>query len=162
METSEIGIFLNKSWRPQLRLRTLCFPAWVSAAATKGWAWCNHDAELVERNALLRNLKLLVGSGSLDFAKGMHSLDKHVEQVSFQQFVTFREHGQLKGWQPVAKGSISTHFNSRHGKTGKKNTLLIAIFPNKPWRPRHWPDLCFSAWATNPESSTKGWELLQA
>ena len=58
METSEIGIFLNKSWRPQLRLRTLCFSAWawlVSAAATQGWAWCNHDAELVERNAPLRN-----------------------------------------------------------------------------------------------------------
>ena len=50
----------------------------------------------------------------------MHSLDKHVEQISFQQFVTFREHGQLKGWQPVAKSSISTHFNSRHGKWEKK------------------------------------------
>ena len=40
-------------------------------------------------------------------------VDKHVEQISFRQWVTFSEHGQLKGWQPhfepiVAKNSIST------------------------------------------------------
>ena len=79
----------------------------------------------MERTAALRDLKLLIGSGSLDFAKGMHSLDKRVEQISFQQCVTFREHGQLKGWQPhfqptVAKSSISTHCNSRHGKWTNK------------------------------------------
>ena len=34
MEQSEIGIFLSKSWRPQLCDQTLCF----SATATKGWA----------------------------------------------------------------------------------------------------------------------------
>ena len=81
MEQSEIGIFLSKSWRPQLCDQTLCF----SAAATKGWAWCNHNAELVECAAALRDLKLLVGSGGLDFTKGMESLDKHVEKISFRQ-----------------------------------------------------------------------------
>ena len=40
-------------------LQTLCFSAWdwfFSVAATKGWAWCNHNAELVERTVALRNL----------------------------------------------------------------------------------------------------------
>ena len=60
----------------------------------------------------LRNLKLLV-SGGLDFTKGMDSIDKHVEQTSFRQCITFCETRQLKGWQPrfqptVAKSSIST------------------------------------------------------
>ena len=56
-----------------------------SAAATKGWAWCKHNADLVEHTAALRDLKLLVGSGGLDFTKGMDSLDKHVEEISFWQ-----------------------------------------------------------------------------
>ena len=38
---------------------------------------------LVECAAALTDLKLLVGSGGLDFTKGMDSLDKHVEQISF-------------------------------------------------------------------------------
>ena len=68
----------------------------------KGWAWYKHNAELVEHTAALRDLKLLVGSGGLDFTKGMDSLDKHVKQISFRQCITFREHGQLKGWQPTS------------------------------------------------------------
>ena len=111
----------NKSWRPQLRDQTFCFSGWdrfFSVAATKGWAWSNHNAELVERTVALRNL-LLVGSGCLEFQKGtagMDVLNKHVEQISFRQCVTFCEHGQLKGWQPhfqptVAKSSISTNFH---------------------------------------------------
>ena len=45
---------------------------------------------------------------------GIDSLDKHVQQISFRQCVTFCEHRQLKGWQPhvqltVAKSSISTN-----------------------------------------------------
>jgi len=88
--------------------------AFFSAAATKGWAKCNHNAEVVERTAALGNLKLLVGSGHLDFTQGMDSLDKHVEQISFRKSFTFCEHGQLKGWQPhfqptVAKNSVSTN-----------------------------------------------------
>ena len=59
----------------------------------------------MEHAAALRDLKLLVGIGSLD----VH----HVEQISFRQCVTFCEHGQLKGWQQhfqptEAKSSIST------------------------------------------------------
>ena len=30
----------------------------------------------------------------------MDSRNKHVEQISFRQCVTFCEHRQLKGWQP--------------------------------------------------------------
>ena len=64
----------NKSWTPQLRDQTLCFFAWdwvFSAAATQGWEWCNHNAGLLECTAALSNLKLLVGSGCLEIAKGM-------------------------------------------------------------------------------------------
>ena len=109
---------LYNLWRRQLRDQTLCFSAWdtfFSAAATKGWASCKHDADLVEPTLALRNL-LLVGSGCLEFPKaiaGIDSLDKHVQQISCGQRVTSFEHGQLKGWQPhfqptVAKSSIST------------------------------------------------------
>ena len=37
--------------------------------------------------------KLLVESGDLDFTKGMDSSDKHVEQISSRQRITFCEHG---------------------------------------------------------------------
>ena len=82
----------NKSSRPQLRDKTLCFSAWdrfFASAVTNGWAWCNHNAEVVERAAAIRNL-LLAGSGWLKFPKGvagMDSLNKHVEQISFPQCV---------------------------------------------------------------------------
>ena len=64
----------NKPWTPQLRDQTLCFFAWdrfFSAAAKQGWEWCNHNAGLLECTATLSNLKLLVGSGCLEIAKGM-------------------------------------------------------------------------------------------
>ena len=74
----------------------------------------------------------------LYFTKGMESLDKHVEKISFRQCGsgTFCEHGQLKGWKPhfqptVAKSSISTHCNSM--ANGKNH---VPIFRNKPWRPQ--------------------------
>ena len=43
-----------------------------AVAATKGWAWCNLNAE---RTAALRNLKLLVGSGCLESPRGMAGMD---------------------------------------------------------------------------------------
>jgi len=59
MEPSEIGIFLNKSWRPQLRDQTN-----ASLRETVFFCTCNEgmgmmqytDAELVECAAALRNL----------------------------------------------------------------------------------------------------------
>ena len=98
------SVYCNNSWEtttPGPNPLLLCMRQDLfSAAATKGWAWYKHNAELVEHTAALRDLKLLVGSGGLDFTKGMDSLDKHVKQISFRQCITFREHGQLKGWQP--------------------------------------------------------------
>ena len=112
-----------------------------SAAATKGWAWCKHNAELVERTAALRDLKLLVGSGGLDFPKGMDSCNKHVEQNLFRQCVTFCEHRQLKGWQP------------RFQPTEAKNLVCSShigaqsVYRNKFWRPQLRDQTpCFSAW----------------
>ena len=96
------SLYCNKSWRPQLRDKTLCFSAWdwcFSSVATKGWAWCNHNAELVERTVALRNLKLLVESGCLETPPKKAAMDS-VQQISFWQSVTFCEYRQLKGWQP--------------------------------------------------------------
>jgi len=45
------------------------------AAATKGWDLLHkHNAELLKCAAALRDLKLLVGSGGLDFHKNIDSL----------------------------------------------------------------------------------------
>ena len=70
------------------------------------WEWCT-NVELVERAAALRNLKLLVGSGCLEFQKGMAGMDSWNKHV-----VTCCEHLQPKGsqtrFQPTeAKNSIS-------------------------------------------------------
>ena len=78
-------IVRNTSWRPQLRDQTLCFSAWDSlfpVAATKGWAWCNHNAGLMERAAALRSFKLLVGSGCLEFQNGMAGMDPETNMSS--------------------------------------------------------------------------------
>ena len=150
-----------------------------SAAATKGWAWCNHNAELMERTVPLRDLKLLVGSGGLDFTKGMNSLDKHVKQISFRQCITFREHGQLKGWQPhfqptdakISILSISTivHWfaavtchkweRNQYPVTQTLDTITLIIVRNKSWRPQlREQTLCFSAWDSFfSAAATKGW-----
>ena len=127
-----------KAWIPQLFLLQ---------------AWCNHN-ELVERAAALRDFKLLVGSGALDFTKGMDSLDEYVEQISFRQWVTFSEHGQLKGWQPrfqttEAKSLVcSSHIGeliSAFSHFLKNNNSVTKT-------------LCFSAWDwIFSEAATKGW-----
>ena len=57
-------------------------------AATKGSAWCKHNAELMERTVAFRKL-LLVGSGCLEIPEGMDVLNKHEEQSSFRQCITF-------------------------------------------------------------------------
>ena len=53
-----------------------------SAAATKGWAWYKHNAELVEHTAALRSLKLLVGSGCLEFQNRMAGMDPETNMSS--------------------------------------------------------------------------------
>ena len=70
--------------------------------------FCKHDASILHicwRTAALKDLKLLVESGGLDFTKGMDSLDKHVEQISFRQCITFWQHHFQR---TVAKSSITT------------------------------------------------------
>ena len=123
MEPSEIGIFLNKSWRPQLRDQTLCFSAWdgfFSAAATKGWAWCSHTAEQVERAAALGNFKLLVRSGHLDFTKGRDSLDKDVEKISLRQCHVLRTWAAERPAAPLPKAQ-SWHIAIFDMANGKKH-----------------------------------------
>ena len=38
---------------------------------------------------------------------GMDSLDKRVKEISFPQWVTFGEHRQLKGWQPLFQPTVA-------------------------------------------------------
>ena len=140
----------SKSWTRQLHDQTLCF-----CAETKGWAWCKHNAELVEPTVALRNL-LLAGSGCLEIQKGVagiDSLDKHVQQVSFRQCVEFCEHGQLKGRQP--------HFQP----TVAKISILAMVLQNhcigrsKSWTKQlHDQTLCLGAWDRHfSVAETKGW-----
>ena len=99
---------LYNSWKPQLRDQTLCFSAWVRffpVAETKGWAWCKHNPELVERTVALRNL-LLVGSGCLEIPKGMAGmdfLDKHVQQTSCGSASHFENIASWKAGSPASK-----------------------------------------------------------
>ena len=104
-----------------------------SAAATKGWAWCNHNVMQSWRTyCRSRELKLLAGSGGFEFQEGMagmDSLDKHV--------LTFCEHGQLKGRQPhcqptEAKSWISTilHCLSAVAYIRQPRSQSIACSPN--------------------------------
>ena len=98
------SLHCKKSWKPQLRDQTLCFSAWdrfFPVAAMKGQARCNHNAE---RTAALRNVKLLVGSGCLEFQKemaGMDSFDKHVEQP-FRSESHFSNTSSWKAGRPVS------------------------------------------------------------
>ena len=51
---------------------------------------------MVEHAAALRDLKLLVGSGGLEYPKGiaaMDALNTFVKQISFGQYFTFSDHG---------------------------------------------------------------------
>ena len=74
------GAKSNNAWRWQLRDPTFCLSAWdgffLQLQQRDG-----HNAELQERAACLKTVKLLVGSGCLEFPKGMagiDSLNKHV------------------------------------------------------------------------------------
>ena len=67
-------------------------------------------------------------------------LDKHVEQISFRQCITFSAHGQLKGWQPrfqttAAKSLVcSSHIEAQ------------SVHCHTSWRPQlRDQTLCFSA-----------------
>ena len=83
--------------------------------------FCKHSASIMQSWwSVLRSQEPASGREDawwcLEFQKGMAGMDvlnKHVEQISFRQCITFCEHRQLKGWQPhfqptVAKSSIST------------------------------------------------------
>ena len=62
----------------------------------------------------LHELNVFARKNSGNLAR-MHSLNKHVEQVSFRQCVTFCKHRQLKGWQP--------HFQPTEAKSWICTTL---------------------------------------
>ena len=117
---------------PESIIKNLHETVFFFTAATKGWAWCKKNAELVEHTVPLRDLKLLVGSGGLDFTKGMDSLNKHVQHISFRQCVTFWEHRQPKGWQPPSNSlllkaqsqQLLEGFQQSHGTTYSTITVL--------------------------------------
>ena len=69
----------NTSLRSQLRDQTLCLSAcdrFFSAAATKGWAWCNHDLMQRWRNVLrLSGTSSFWQVGCLEFHKWIAGMD---------------------------------------------------------------------------------------
>ena len=82
------------------------------------------------------------GSGWLEIQKeyvvGIDSLNKHVKQISFRQCVTFREHRQLKGWQPrfqptLAKSSISTTVLCLQQSHKHNHCTLKILATTTPW-----------------------------
>ena len=93
-----------------------------SAAATKGWAWCNLFAGLMECSAL-RKIKLLVreGSGCLEFQERMAGMDfwkKHVPQISFGSVSHF---ANMRRWKAGRLASNSSWKAGRHAS----NSLLL-------------------------------------
>ena len=73
------------------------------AAATKGWSLLHkHNAELLKCAAALRDLKLLVVSGGLDFNKNMDSLNKHVAEISFRHWVAFSKQAAERLIAPIS------------------------------------------------------------
>ena len=80
----------------------------------------------------------------------MDSLNKHVQQISFRQYVTFCVHLQLKGWQPHFQPTVEKKLNlnncslvcSSHIAQLRARSLRC----NKSWRPQlRDKTLCFSA-----------------
>ena len=136
-------IVSNKSWRPQLRDQTLCFSdlsAWdsfFSAAATKGWAWYKHNAELVEHTAALRSLKLLVGSGCLEFQNGMAGMDPETNMSSHgANICSWNTHSPVSNpWRLKALSAVVTEEHNQYivHKTFGRPQLCDQT-------------LCFSAW----------------
>ena len=115
--------------------------------------------------AALRKLKLLVGSGGLDFTKGMDSLHKHVQHISFRQWVTVWEHRQLKGWQPhvqltVAKISIWQLFTGlqQSRRTTESTITILYYIVTILGTITPWPDpLLLCIWQVCSAAATKGW-----
>ena len=81
---------------------------------------------------------------------GMDSLDKHVEQISIRQCVTFCEHGQLKGWQPHFQPTVAKKLNldncSSVCSSHIEQLRAQSLHCNKSWRPQLCDQfLCLSA-----------------
>ena len=134
----------NKSWRRQLRDQTFCFSAWdwfFPSAAAKGWEWCKHNAELVERTAALRDLKLLVGSGGLDFPKGMDLWNKSSQRTwaaerlvapTTQPKLCCDRH-ELLGWTKDSKFWVEKFYSEKSFESITDSQLKL-----RPWRWLSW------------------------
>ena len=111
-----------KAGRPKNLIETSLWQAWVAWIERGQQIW----VQKIHRQKIIRNHHWLptqwftlaacwlsdVCLSWMSLQKGiagMDSLDKHVEQISVGQWVTFSEHGQLKGWQP--------HFQPTMAKT---------------------------------------------
>ena len=124
------SISCNTSWTAQHRDQTLCFSArdwFFSSAATKGWAWCKHDAELVEGAATVR--KQASGRAWMLGIAGMDSL----HNITCRQCVTLSEHPQLKGWQPRFK---PTEAKSLVCSSHIAQLRAQSVYCNNSWRPQ--------------------------
>ena len=134
----------NKSWRRQLRDQTFCFSAWdwfFSSAATKGWEWCKHNAELLEGAATLRNLKLLVRSGCLEFPEGIAGMDA-LDMSHKSLFGSASHFANMGSWKAGSPAS-----NPRRLKACSSHIVAQSVYCSNSWRPQlRDQTLCFSAW----------------
>ena len=102
----------------------LCIWQIFSAAATKGWASCNHFAGLMECSALRKiKLPVRVGSGCLEFQERMAGMDfwkKHVPQISFGSVSHFANMCRLKA------GRLASNSSWKAGRHASNSLLLKA------------------------------------
>ena len=97
-----VGLQTTAPWSDPL---LLCIWQVFSAAATKGWAWCNRDlsraggaycrSQEAQASGMSREWMLGIPRGMA----GKDSLNKYVQQISFRQCVTFYEHRNIGSWK---------------------------------------------------------------
>ena len=109
------SLYCTKSWRPQLRDQTLCFSAYdrLFSAVIYNEGLGMMQTQCRAGGVCCRSQEPLSFWWGVEVLISMDSRDKHVDQISFRQCITFCEHLELKGRQPhfqltVAKSSIST------------------------------------------------------
>ena len=83
----------------------------------------------MERADALRDLKLLVESGDLDFTKGMDSLDKHVAAVSRFASMDSRNAGSPTS-NPLLLKALSTNIGLQQSHSPTESTITVLYITN--------------------------------
>ena len=160
----------NNSWKtttPWPDPLLLCIWQIFSAAATKGWAWCNHNAGLMERSAL-RKPKLLIGwMLGIPRKNGWNGFLKQTCPSNLVlHCVAFCKHAQLKGWPPRFQQQLKGW--QTHVQLTVSNSSISAIARGfaavtlHNWQHNHCvatnsDPLLLCIWQLFSAAATKGW-----